>query len=351
MPLLTAAPTQAMAAHAREAWRWWTGELAAALPALARSRRKPRPRCDIRVSPGGVAIDRVADGVGERFFEQRQIGELDEAAWAQLAAVTAGTRVRLLLTVPDVYWTQISLPAAARGRLRPAVALQLPQIAPLQPASLVWAAEPVAADRERITVAVAMARAVRLDALEALFRDNGLAVPPIAAEAGDRIVELTAGDGIEADPQRRLNRRLAIAAALLLASIPFTTLAAAHFLTGITQSRIAAVEGAVAPRMEAERRAARSAEAARALQRVFAYPSPSETLEALALALPDTDHATAAARGPSGVLTVEVDSADPEALQAQIDGSAPLAGLAASDPAPAPDKPGRSAVQLRGAGQ
>lgn len=350
MPLLTAAPTAAAMAHARAAWRWWTRELAEAVPPSIRSRRKPRSRCDIRVSPEGVAIDRIADGVGERFFEQRRIEELDEAAWAELAAVTAGTRVRLLLTVPDVYWTRISLPAAARGRLRAAVSLQLPHIAPLQPASLVWEAEPVAADRERIEVAVAMARAVRLDTLEALFRDNGLAVPPIAAEAGERIVALTAGDAGEASPERRLNRRIAIASALLVASVPFTTLAAAKFLTGVTESRIAAVQRELSPRMAAERRAARSAEAAEALQRVFAYPSASETLEALALALPDTDHATAAAREPVGTLTVEVETADPEALAAQVGGNPLLGSLAASEPVPVPEKPGRSAVLLREGG-
>lgn len=329
--------------------RWWLGEIGDALPDAFRRRRAARPRAEIRIGPGGVTIDRVAGGIGERFHEERPIEQLDSAGWEELAGVVAGTRPSIVLSVPDVYWTEIRLPAAARTRLRASVALQLPQIAPLSASSLVWAAEPLDGDGKTIRVLVAMARAARVEELRGLFHANGLPAPAIAAEAGAERIELDAGESA-AGPEERLDRRAWLAAGLLLASIPFTTWAAAEMLARQTDSRIEELREALAPRLVAERREARTEEVRKALRTVFDRPSATDSLESLALALPESDHARAAARGPDGRLRVVVDTGDPDALQAKFGEHPVLAGLEAADMTPAPAG-GRLQMSFRSAGR
>jgi hypothetical protein len=326
---------------------WWGGELAALLPHSLVARRPQKPRSEIRISHDGITIDRVAGGIGERYHEVRPIDALDEDGWAELAGVIADTRPRLVLTVPDAYVTSLALPAAARSRLRPAVALQLPQLAPLDPSLLVWSAVPGAAAGGKIKVSVAMARAERIATLQALFAERGLPVPAIAAQAADGLIVLTrSGTGAD-DAEARANRGAAMLTVLLMLTIPFTTVAGAWLLAGMADSETETIAKQIAPRLAAERRAQREGELGRAIAVVYAHPPATATVEALALGTPDTDFLLAASRAPDGSLAATVDSADPDALQVAL-AKAPLRPAPqATDIIPIDGKAGRTRIELR----
>ena len=328
---------------------WWRGELVAMLPEGLRARPSRRPAADIHVGPDRIAVDRIAGGTGERFVEERPIEALDDEAWAELAELTAGARTRLILSVPEVYWTHIALPAAARGRHRTAAALQLGQIAPVEPAALDWRSEVVGGADGKVDLLVAMAHRERLDALQALFLERGLPGPAIAADCDGRVVELRGERDEEAEAEARGNRIAAVAAALLLLSIPVTTIAAAEFMTGISESRIAALEEEIAPRLAAERRARREQGVRRALAAVFARPAATDSIENIALGLPDTDHAVRAERGSDGSLYVVVETADAETLQQTIEKAPQLASLELVDMSGGAAGEGRAQASFRSA--
>jgi len=329
--------------------RWWSGELLAMVPESVVARRKPKPRSDIALTPDGITIDRVAQGIGERYAESRPIEALDEDGWAELGQVIDGTRPRIVLDVPDVYIASLDLPAAARGRLNAAVSLHLPQVAPLDPSLLVWTAIPGPALGGRISVSVAMARAARADALQDMFANHGLPIPAIAAVGPNGPVELQrSGAGGAASWEARANRAAIGTALLLLLSMPLTTVAGAWLLAGMAEGEAERISREIAPRLVQERKAERDGELRRALALVYAHPAATATVEALALGAPDTDYLVSASRSPDGSLQASVDSADPEALKAAMAKTPFRPALQAIDVAPIEEKPARARVELRG---
>lgn len=297
-------------------WHWWIAELAAMVPPPLRLRRE-RPRADIVAGPEGVAVERVEAGAGERLFDPAPLERLEEESWAELHGLIEGRRARLVLGPPDVFLTRIALPAAARGRLRAATSLALDQAAPVAPDLLCWNCRLIGGGGSAGTldVLVAMARVERLEVIRGLFTEHGLAPPPIAARGPDGEVMLRGGaDGSET-PDRRRERLISIAAAALLASIPLTTVAAAGILTFFAESKVAALRQEVAPALAAEREAGRAERVRRALAVLFARPSATETLESLALAMPDSSAARTVERQADGMLRLEVETGDRAALE------------------------------------
>jgi prepilin-type N-terminal cleavage/methylation domain-containing protein len=353
LPVSAAFPAAAPAIEAAvRFWTWWTGELTALLPEAMRERRPVRPLSDIRTGGSGTTIDRVSGRLGERFHEARTLDALDDDGWAELAGVIHGTRSRLILDVPEVYTTTLLLPAAARGRLDQAVALQMPLIAPLDPASLVWKAAPgPVGDAGQIHVTVAMARAGKIEEVEALFESRGLPVPAIAVETDGEAIELTRGRGSPEEDAARANRRAWLVAALLIASIPLTTMAGAWLLTGMAEGRSESLRKELAPRLSAERRAEAEFQLRRGLSVVFEHPPATATIEGLAIGLPDTDHLLMAGRAGDGALQIAVDSADPDALQTGLSRAPISPRLDATEMVPLDGRPGRMRIELRGAGR
>jgi hypothetical protein len=346
MPVALSSPLPGVARSAAGLWQWWVGELRAALPHALRPSATSRPRADIFLGPGGIVVERFAGGHGERFAEERQLADLDEEGWAELAGLIAGSRARILLATPDVYWTRVELPAAARRRLRAAVALQLPNVAPVKPEELVWQAEEAEGGPGRVRALVAMARAQLIEALAQRFEERGLAVPEIAALADDRTVTLRPAGREPGAAGSFIERRARPIAILLLASIPFTTIASASFLASLTESRIESLRLELAPRLAAEREAARTDQARRALRQVFAQAPASDDIENIALALPESDHALGTSRGPDGGLRLTVETASQEALEERLSENARLASAEIVDLQPA-GAAGRMRVSLR----
>jgi hypothetical protein len=329
-------------AQAVAAWEWWLSELRAMLPPALKPRRA-KSVCDIHVG-GHTLIHHVRGSLGQTLAEERPLEHLDEEAWGQLSRLIEGTRPRLILSHPDVFTTTIELPLAARRRLRAAVALQLPQIAPLDPALLSWNAEILASTDGKIEVLVAMARTSRIEQLSSLFLQRDLGAPAVVALAHPqgRTLVLAPGSGTGAGGGRG---RVWIAAAALALSIPFTTIAGAKFLTSIEEGRLEALRQELAPREASEREAVRAEAMRRGLKPLFESPASTATLEAIALAMPENAYARWAEQHPDGTIAFMVDTSDPDAVGAAVAKLPLLAQASVVDMLPAGE--GRMQVAYR----
>jgi hypothetical protein len=318
-----------------EGWRSWTGELAAMLPERVRPDPDRARRADIRLSREAIAVEIVAEGEGRLLADPRPIEDLDSEGWTELGALIEQCRARILLTTPDVYVTSVTLPKAARRRLKSAVALQLSQLAPIEPGALRWAMQSIEESQDGIVVRVAMARAERMEALRSLFEANGMEPPSIHAETPEGSIELAAGhDGSRRWGSRAERRAWAIAAMLIL-SIPLTTTVGAMALTASTRSRIEELQREAAPRLAADSEARRDEALRAALRPLTARPGVSTTIEDLAAKLPLTDHVKSIRQAGNGALEFTVETVNPDAALASLAQSRFLPNLYVSDVLPA----------------
>lgn len=332
-----AAPARA---RARAFWTWWTAELADAVPARIWRRA---PRVDIRADRNGILVERVRDRQIERFAESRRLDELDEDGWAELASLIGPDRSRLLLSPPDLFVTRIRLPLGAQRNLRSAIALQLNQAAPVDPELLSWNFRRVGNHGKTLEVEVAMVRTNRAEEIAEAFASRGLAEPALVARSESGEIVIAPGRRPAGEIARR---RAWAAAALLLLSIPVTTMLAATAMAALAEGRIERLQEELAPRIAAERRIAREEPLRRALAQVHALPSATATIEGLALGLPDSAFAVSAERSYDGALAVETQTSDRAALESAL-AEAPM--LAMLNPAAeAPAEGGRVQLSYRG---
>jgi hypothetical protein len=345
MPSLSELRETPAGAAVAEAWRWWTSELMARVPERFRPDPARIPRADIRLGRGAVEVEIVRDGIGQRFADAKPIEELDAEGWAELAALIEGSRARVVLDSPDTFVTRLTFPNAARRRLRSAAALQLSQISPVEPDRLRWAMTTTDSDAEKVDVRIAMARADRIERLQALFEENGLDPPPVHAATPEATLELARGSRLGRANDGRADARAWAAALLLIASIPLTTTLGATMLKASAESRIEALEKGAAPRLKAEAKARRSEALRRELRPLATRPGISATLEDLAARLPLTDHVTIVKQGGDRILQFTVETADAEAAEVALKGSALLPHVAVADIVPAPS--GKLAVTFR----
>jgi hypothetical protein len=323
------------AATVAEAWRWWTGELAAMVPERFRPRSGKAPRADIRLGRDTVEVEIVADGVGQRFADARRLEDLDENGWAELAALIEGSRARIVLESPHAYVTGVTLPKAARRRLRSAVALQLSQLSPVEPALLRWAMATTDSGPDRIHVRVAMARSDHVERLQALFEANGIPPPPVHAATPEATLELARGNRLSGAGTDRIGGKAWAIAAVLIATIPLTTMLGATVLEASAQNRIEAIARQAGPRLKAEASARRAEALRRGLRPLFTRPSVSATVEELAARLPLTDHVKSVSQSGDRILQFVVETADAEAAEAALQGSRLLPRVAVADIVPA----------------
>lgn len=345
MQALTALRDSPAALAATDAWRWWTGELLAMVPERFRPRPDRRPRADIRPGCDAVRVEIVRDGIGQLFAEAKRIEDLDGDGWAEMASLAEGSRIRIVVEPYDCFTTSIVLPAAARRRLRPAVALQLSQVSPLDPALLRWAMLAADGGIGKVEVRVAMARTDRIAQLQALFEERELDVPPVCAPTPDGIIELARGRRVRGAASAGVGARSWALAAVLLASIPFTTSLGATMLRESNESRVEQLERGAEPRLRQEADARRAESLRRDLRPLFARPGISATLEEVAARLPLTDHVKNIGQGNDRILLLTIETPDAEAAEEALKGSRLLPHIAVTDISPTPT--GKLAVTFR----
>jgi hypothetical protein len=344
MSTLAPLAQRALDHHIKPAWDWWTSELAAMLPDRLRTAANGL-HATITLAPTSVEIDRVVDGVGERLAESRPIDEFDDAAWAELASLTSDCNTRVLLQPPACHSVTVTLPKVARGRLRSAIALQLSQIAPINPDQLTWVVDEMAADDAILTVRVTMARTSHMAQLQRLFVDNGHPMPPIDAASDGARVALAKGCARARSPKQRQLRQVAAITVLMLVSIPLTTLIGAAVIGAATQNQIAALETKLAPKMETERRLRRAEALRAAFAPLIVKPDASSAIEELASLLPETAYAQSVEQGLDRSLMVTASAINPDETSQAISGSDRLAQMEILDQTTSAD--GRVATTFR----
>jgi hypothetical protein len=323
MPTLIEA-VRGAAKPAREAWRWWIAELAQLVPGRISAIGAPRATSEIHLDRHSVTIDRVIGTTGERFVENRSIDALDDAAWEELAGLVEGTRSRIVLSHPDVYTIELTLPRAAGSRLRSAVALQLGEISPVEPALIDWTLHSIRRDTSSVTASVTMAKSQRLAHLANLFSTHGIPPPPIGVLADDRFVPIVTGfDASRSAPMGRLSRRLVVASLALLASIPVITLAGANILAATNEEQAAILAKAIAPKVAADRRAREAELLRRAVAPLARIEPASSTLDALATAVPATAYARSVERMEDGALHFTLETPDPDVIRPALEEALP----------------------------
>lgn len=325
---VTRSPTMAAAAGFL---RWWGSELADTVRAL-NPRSKPNgPAVRILIEPDCVAVEQRQGDSAERFVEARSFDSFDAGAFAELGALIAGTRPRLVLQPPDIFTTSLALPLAVRSRLDAAVALQIAEIAPLRPELLVWTIVERETRDERLHVRIAMAKRARIDTIVERFVEHDLPVPIICAADGDEGTPF---------PQARSQgwagvdfgrHGFALLSAMLLATIPLTTLAASAVLSVRAGWRAAALEQPVRDIRSAERTAKRMEERRHLLAPLYRQPAAATILNALAKSLPPGDWLRSIQRKADGALTLTVVTRDEAALDKALRASALMSGARVSD--------------------
>lgn len=332
MSALTRLEALPFGASALHFWRWWTDELVALTP--RRMAVKPAAEAVIRPSAGAVRVERIASGTGVAFVDERPLEALDDTAWAELAVLLADCRARLILSPPDIHAVRLTLPLAARRRLRSTIELQLGEVAPLVPEALVWTSHNIQGKDEQLSVTIVMARTERIADIMALFAAHDIASPEIFANDGGthvRLVHLGPSLGLG-----RLSRPWLIALAAF-ATIPLSVIGAAWVMTVIDETASAELERAVRPKLIAERRA-RDAERVRAgLSAIADQPSASALLNGLAASLPPSGYLKTIDRQADGSVTFIVDSAEPDGLANALSGNDLLPDLQVRDRSPVED--------------
>lgn len=318
-----------------EAWRWWTTELTALVPDRLRPDSGNAAHADIRLGPGTVDVELIADGTGRRFTDARSIEDLDAEAWEQLGNLIATSRTRIILSPPDCFVTTLRLPKAARKRLRSAVALQLLQIAPIEPAMLRWTLETIDIGEADMKVRVAMARTTRVEALREMFDARGMSVPPIHAATSEGTLQLAPGQDSGRRDVKSPDRRAWVVALILLATIPLTTIMGANLFASSAERRIASLQAEIGPRLEIERKARQAEDMRRALRPVLAHPTVSETVEDLAARIPVSDHVKRVERTADRHVRFTLETANSEGVSQALADSNVLEAveLAELDPA------------------
>jgi hypothetical protein len=295
-------------------WAWWTSELKAMLPVSLGNSASSRAQSLIIPERQSVTVERLVAGVGERHVDARSLDALDDAAWVELADLTASTTTQIRLMPPDCHVAWLTLPLAARGHLRSAVGLRLDDITPLEASLIVWTPQIMAVNGDSLSVAVTIARAASIAQLADLFAAHDIAMPPVVVSVDDADIVLDAGARHAASPETRSKRRLWAIVAALLISVPFTTILFAGLTTSSLDAKIAAAELRVRPKLAAERQW-KADEALRvALLPVLNRPSASGLIEKLANTLPKTATAQSVDLALDQSLTFSADTSDAQAL-------------------------------------
>jgi general secretion pathway protein L len=222
-----ALPTQLrdLQASAARFWSWWTGELAAMVPAGLRRRLAPgRPLLAIDLADGGVTLHPgPADGRGE------PLGRLPLHAdpASRRGALTALLQDRrsaglgLAITMPGVLLRQIELPAAAAGDLDAVLRLDMDRQTPFRAEDVRFSHRLIGRQPASgtITVALAVAPKAACAGPEALAAELGLPLAYLGPRGGPPW-----SDNLWSPPVARGRRRLLRGLAVLAAALALLAL-------------------------------------------------------------------------------------------------------------------------------
>lgn len=314
-----------MSSNLQSLWSWWSDEMRAMLPAGLQGLPTERDRFDILLDSCSVTIETVTGGNARRMVENYAFEDLDEDSWEQIAALAQDQQPRLFLESKDVLEIPVILPRASAGQLRSALALQISTLSPLKPEYIVWDFAETGRNEKEIHLVMAIARIAKIENIESHFFDRALMPPAFCARIDDQIVTLRRPLEIRNAFLGSKEQKILAAAALMLASIPVTTIAAAELLTSLNMARAERLEQDLAPRLAQEKQVRQEEMVRRAAAPLYHIPSASNRLESLARYLPGSDWTVASSQSADGQFAFVADMADREAAEAALQ-RAPIIG-------------------------
>lgn len=294
----------------RQFWDWWSNELAAVFRVPLTAVSTIRPSVTIFPHQSQVTAERVADGIGQRFVDECALDDLSDASWDRLREIVEDAAVRVVLSEPDTMAVRITLPRAARSRLRPAIALHLSEHLPIEPELAFWDIVEQRVVGADIHVELIVARTAQVEDIKRTFAEHGLRSPEIAGRVGEREVLFSRG---ERPALKASERRPLLLAAALVALAPILTLAGSEFLIAQNRAAIAKLEAELAPKREAAR-LAREREQLRAGLATLPTLPLSTLLDDVAANLPQSAHLQSAQR-EGGSVTLEIEAVDPDPVR------------------------------------
>ena len=314
-----------LAGNLQSLWSWWSDEMRAMLPAGLQGLPTERDRFDILLDADSVTIETVAGGEAKRMVQNCAFEEMDEESWEQIAALAQGHQPRLFLESKDVLQIPVTLPRASAGQLRSALALQISTLSPLKPEYIVWDIAETGRNEKEIHLVVVIARLAKIEQFESHFFDRALMPPAFCTRIDDHIVTLRRPLEIRNAFLGNKDQKILAAAALMLATIPVTTIAVAELLTSLNSARAERLEQDLAPRLAQEKQVRQEEMVRRAAAPLYHIPSAGNRLESLARYLPDSDWTVASSQSADGRFEFVADMADRDAAEAALQ-RAPIIG-------------------------
>ena len=192
-------------------WRWWWGELKAALPtSMSRLLDGDATATIVTVDESGVTIITTDVGATESTWSRRVLTDALASSPVLQELIAAGRdRVRLVLTPDQAFVKTITLPLATEENLREVVGFELDRHTPFTPDQAYYDVQIVRRDQqtEKITILLVVASKTEVVALVDLLRKAGLTCTSIGishAAEGD-VASLDLQPAYD-KPPRRLSR-------------------------------------------------------------------------------------------------------------------------------------------------
>lgn len=289
-------------------WDWWTDELHGLLPEKLRGEPTERDRFDIFLGSGETTIEFVHHGDGESMLEARAIGELPVDGWEQISEFAQKQKQRLFLDDTDFLKIPVQLPRASAPQIDAALQLQLPSLVPMELDMLDWGYVELERGDTNIELALVIAKSARLDELEALFAEQGLMPPAFCANIEGKVTYLR--KPLEISSRSFEKSKFAMAALVMIAMIPFITIAGANLMTSTEVANIKRLEGVLASRQVQEKRVLKEETVRRAAAPLLNMASASNRLEGLAQYLPATSWTVSTTQTPDGSFEFVADMQD-----------------------------------------
>jgi len=334
MQSLSSLASSELGVAAANAWRWWLVELAAMWPERIEPWSRASNWSDVRVSRQGVEVERIGADVGQRFKNDIRLERFGDEDWEQLLDLVRDCRVRFILEPPYVYATTITLPRAARGRVRAAVALQIAELSPLDPHLVEWSIGKVVTEGETLSVPVMLVRKTQLDELSAIASGQQLNAS-IYGQAGSDLLELRAIRTARIGELARWCSNQWLIMAALIAAIPVAILIAAGWLASSNQSEIARLRDEVRPKLALERQLRQREQLRAAVALLTARSTASMLLDDLAGLLPKSVHLRDIAFDEGGGIRLTAVASDPDVAKQALAADPLLPHLRQVDQAPA----------------
>jgi hypothetical protein len=267
---------------------WWKDVLISTLPFSARAWLTRNGRqVTIRLERASVELDVVEKDGGRTFRDDRPLDALSDDDWEQLVALVADSRCSLVPEARHIWRTHLSLPGKATRDPRSAIALQLPLVSPLDPASLSWGYRISERTSDRLGICLVLARTIRLEEIADAFHQRGLEPPRIEAQTQAGPIILRGGVRRYRSETSKRNRNALLTGLLLLASVPLTIWLGARLILFINDARFEALRPRVAVLSVAARRAELAEAQRRAAGPLVRMIGAAPVIDDLAAALPD----------------------------------------------------------------